>query len=113
MERHHWEEVRQECHALLGWAIGEICDMTGLEPLYPLDSGYYAQMGVAPLPLIKDLPAFGRSLYYDCHIVAPVFQWNGRFVARISVQGYNTKADLKALIKALKLLLKEDALRQA
>jgi isopenicillin-N epimerase len=107
MEKYHWDEVRQQCHALLRWAISQICDMTGLEPLYPLDSGFYAQMGIAPLPPVKDLPAFGRRLYDDYHIVIPIVRWNERLFARISVQGYNTKADIEVLLKVLSQLLLE------
>jgi isopenicillin-N epimerase len=109
MEKYHWDEVRQQCHALLRWAIRQICDLTGLEPLYPLDSGLYAQMGIAPLPPVKDLRAFGHRLYDDYHVVIPVFPWNGRLFVRISVQGYNTKADIEGLLKVLSQLLKEFA----
>ncbi len=109
MEKYHWHEVRQQCHALLRRAIGQICDLSGLEPLYPLDSDFYSQMGTAPLPPVKDLPAFGRRLYDEFHIVMPVGQWNGRLFARISVQAYNTKADIQFLLKVLKQLLHEYA----
>jgi isopenicillin-N epimerase len=107
MEKHHWDEVRQQCHTLLRWAISQICDLSGLEPLYPLDSDLYSQMGIAPLPLVKDLPAFGHRLYHDYHVVIPIVYWNGRTFVRISVQGYNTKADLEVLLKVLGQLLKE------
>ena len=107
MEKYHWDEVRQQCHALLHWAISQICDLTGLEPFYPLDSDFYAQMGCAPLPPVTDLPAFRRRLYDDYHIVIPIIQWNGRLFARISVQGYTTKTDIEVLLKVLSQLLTE------
>ncbi|HEX5839407.1 MAG TPA: aminotransferase class V-fold PLP-dependent enzyme, partial [Anaerolineales bacterium] len=50
MEEHRWEEVRCESHALLRHAIEQVCDLTGMPPLYPLDSTFYSQMGIAPLP---------------------------------------------------------------
>jgi len=50
MHDHAWEAVRRECHALLRQAIERICELTGLSPLYPLDSDFYSQMGIAPLP---------------------------------------------------------------
>ena len=46
----NWEQVRQECHNLLLMAIQRICNLVQLEPLYPLDSDLFHQMGIAPLP---------------------------------------------------------------
>jgi isopenicillin-N epimerase len=107
MEKYHWDEVRQQCHSMLREAIARICDMTGLEPPYPLDSGFYAQMGIAPLPLPADLNAMAKRMYDDYHVVMPLVHWNGRLFARISVQGYTTKADIDVLLKVLGKLLME------
>ena len=48
MQKYHWDEVRQQCHILLRQSISRICDLTGLELPYPLDSEFYSQMGIAP-----------------------------------------------------------------
>jgi hypothetical protein len=45
-----WEKVRSQCHLLLRRGIERICDLTGLLPLYLLDSDFCSQMGIAPLP---------------------------------------------------------------
>jgi isopenicillin-N epimerase len=100
-----WEAVRQECHILLRKVIQTLCDLTGLPPLYPLDSDLYRQMGIAPLPAHADLDAFRTRLYADFHIEIPVIEWNGNKFLRISVQGYNTPEDLEALVEAVKVLL--------
>jgi isopenicillin-N epimerase len=102
---HDWEAIRQECHTVLRQALQSLCDLTGLPPLYPLDSDLYRQMGIAPLPPDADLDAFRTSLYSDFHIEVPVIEWNGNKFLRISVQGYNTPEDLEALVEAVKTLL--------
>src|SRR5678816_1095810 len=50
MNEHDWDLVRRDCHILLCQAIERVCDLTKLPPLYPLDSAFYSQMGIAPLP---------------------------------------------------------------
>ena len=107
MEKYHWDEVRQQCHTLLRQAIHRICNLTGMDPLYPLDSDFYAQMGIAPLPPVTDLAALGKRLYEEYHIVMPIIQWKGRLVARISVQGYTSQADIDVLLRVLGHLLSE------
>ena len=99
-----WVEVRQACHELLKYGLQEICDLTGMEPLYPLDSKFYAQMGIAPLPP-SDLAVLKRRLYDEYLVEVPLVQWQDRQFIRVSVQGYNTKKDLDILLHALKELL--------
>jgi len=105
MEKHNWEEVRQACHALLRQAIQRICDLTGLPPLYPIDSGFYSQMGVAPLTPVADLAGLKKRLYEEYRIEMPLIQWKEQQFARISVQGYNSQEDIDVLLKALESCL--------
>jgi len=100
-----WEEVRLECHKLLRDAIERICDLTGLDPLYPLDSDFYSQMGIAPLPDC-DAAILKQRLYAEYRIEIPVTQWRDKQFVRISVQGYNDQEDVDALLQALKILLR-------
>jgi isopenicillin-N epimerase len=104
MEEHNWEEVRCECHDLLRQALERICDLTGLPPLYPLDSDLYRQMAIAPLPR-SDLVALKSRLYDEYKIEVPLVEWQDRQFVRISVQGYNTQEDIDALVHALSMLL--------
>jgi isopenicillin-N epimerase len=55
MQEHHWERVRQACHALLRLAIQRICALVQMEPLYPFNSDLYHQMSIAPLPANTDI----------------------------------------------------------
>ncbi|MFQ5341547.1 MAG: aminotransferase class V-fold PLP-dependent enzyme [Anaerolineae bacterium] len=104
-KEHNWPAVRRRCHTLVGQAVRRICDLTGLAPLYPHDRGFYHQMAIAPLPTIHDLPAFKERLYEEYCVEVPCVQWNEQQFIRVSVQGYNTQADIDRLIVALEHLI--------
>lgn len=104
MHEHHWEEVRSECRRLLREAIERVCDLTGLPPVYPLDSDFYSQMGVAPLPPCNTTILKSR-LYDEYRVEVPLTQWRDRQFVRISIQAYNTREDVDALVEALHSLL--------
>lgn len=105
-ERHEWTTVRQRCHELAAQAIGRINELTGLPGLYlePATEAF-SQMAIAALPPIADLPAFKRRLYNEFRVEIPCIQWGGRQFIRISIQGYNTEADVDALLAALTIML--------
>jgi isopenicillin-N epimerase len=105
MVDYHWDQVRRRCHELLHPAIQRICELVGLEPPYPLDSDFYHQMGVAPLPADTDLEALKARLYADYNVEVPLTEWNGQKFVRISVQAYNSQEDLEILYEGLKTLL--------
>jgi isopenicillin-N epimerase len=105
MRANHWEDVQVKCHNLLRNAIERMCDLTGLPPLYPLDSQFYYQMGTIPIPQVRDLTELKRRLIADYKIEIPVIDWNNRHYLRMSVQGYNSKDDIDALVNAMSELL--------
>ena len=105
MEEFGWDEVRLECHALLRQAIDRICDLNHLESVYPLDSDFYIQMGVAPLPHDTDLALLKTRLYNEYKVEAPLTQLGESKFIRISVQGYNSQSDIDTLLIALEKLL--------
>jgi isopenicillin-N epimerase len=108
MQDHHWDDVRCRCHVLLRQAIERVCELTNQPPLYPLDSDFYFQMGIAPLPL-SDLAVLKRRLYDEHKIEVPLTQWQDRQFIRISIQGYNSQEDVDALLQGLERLLPETA----
>jgi isopenicillin-N epimerase len=105
MQEQHWDQVRQECHSLLWSTLQRICVLVQMEPLYPLDSDLYHQMGIAPLPASTDIATLKTRLYAEQRVEVPFIDWNGRKFVRISVQGYNTREDLDALCVGLQNLL--------
>jgi len=108
MREHNWDEVRCQSHELLRQAIGRVCDLTSLPPVYPLDSDFFHQMGVAPLPPCDPL-LLKKRLYDEYKIEVPLTQWQGRQFVRISIQGYNTQDDVDKFMSALENLLPQTA----
>ena len=104
MQEHNWDEVRKTSHELLRQGIAQICELVNMPSLYPLDSNFYSQMGIAPLPSVN-LSVLKSRLYDEYKIEVPLIQWQDRQFIRISVQGYNSQEDVEALLKALKILL--------
>lgn len=105
MEENHWDDIRHECNQLLTSAIHEICNRTGLPPVYPYGNTFYQQMAIIPLPPIQDLSSLKNKLYDEYHIEVPLMQWKEKPFIRLSVQGYNTPEEINTLIKALDHLL--------
>ena len=95
-----WPRVRARCHALLSESLQRVSALTGLPPLYHSD-GQYVQMAVNALPRIDDLAAFNRRLFERHRIEIPCIEWNGCQLLRIALQGYNSRADIDALLAAL------------
>ena len=106
MQENDWDKVQQECHGLLRSAIERICELVEMEPLYPLDSDFYAQMGIAPLPN-SDLGLLKKRLYGEYKVEVPLIQWEDKQFIRISIQGYNFQEDIDILVSALEVLLPE------
>jgi isopenicillin-N epimerase len=98
---HDWPRVRADCHRLLAESLRRVAELTGLEPLYPASGDHYVQMAVNALPRIDDLAAFNQRLFDRHRIEAPCIEWNGRQFLRIALQGYNSRADIDALLAAL------------
>ena len=105
MKEHNWEKVQRNCHNLLRLAIDRIYALVHMEPLYPLDSALYHQMGIAPLPSTTDLVMLKTRLYDEHRVEVPLIDWNGYKFVRISIQVYNTPEDVDALVEGLRILL--------
>lgn len=101
MYEQDWDTVRQDCHILLVEAIKQVCSLTGLPMLYPLEGGFFSQMAIAPLPLETDLSLLKMRLYDEHRVEVPLIAWNGHQFVRISIQGYNTPEDVSALVNGL------------
>ena len=101
---HNWTAVREACHVLLSDALERIGDLTGLAAVYPRRD-CYRQVAIAPLPLLKDFRVMKTELYDTYRVEVPLVEWNGRDLIRVSVQGYNSPADIDGLLAALENLL--------
>jgi isopenicillin-N epimerase len=101
---HDWTTVRQRCHALASDTRKRLNALTGLEPICPDSSEWFAQMCAARLPEV-DLDNLKNRLYDNYRIEVPLYRWNGRPLIRVSFQAYNGQADAEALVEALARLL--------
>ncbi len=101
-EEHDWSRVRLACHDLLVEAVCEVVTLSGAARLS--DSHWFKQFASAPLPDGLDLAVIKNTLYSDYQIEVPLIQWNKRNFVRISIQGYNTRQDVRKLVKALSAL---------
>jgi isopenicillin-N epimerase len=101
---HAWTRVKRECHELARYARRQVSALTGLPPLTPDEPAWFAQMSALPLPPCQ-LDNLKTRLYDEFHIEIPVVHWNGRDFVRISIQGYNTQAEVEQLVTALSILL--------
>ena len=69
------------------------------------------QMAVVRLPLVKDIAKFKNELLEQYRIEVPCTEWNNHHFIRISVQAYNSAADLETLTYALTKLLNKHRLK--
>jgi isopenicillin-N epimerase len=76
-------------------------ELTGLPTIYPQTEGFYTQMAVAPLPYQGDPAALQKRLHDHYNIEIPCFNWQNWSFLRLSIQGYNTPADIDTLLTAL------------
>jgi len=108
MAGHDWPRVQRECHELVRYARERISELAGLPLITPDSPEWFAQMAALPIPHC-DLEKLKHRLYDEFHIEIPTVEWNGRHFVRISIQGYNTRVDVDALVEALKILLPQVA----
>jgi isopenicillin-N epimerase len=96
--RHDWDAVRRRCHAMAVALMHRVATRHGLPPIGRDDD--FAQMVPLPVPH-QDAEALRERLFDKHGIEVPVTQHGGRTFVRVSVQGYNSDADLQALEDAL------------
>ena len=99
--RNRWPEVRRRCGDLAWRTQTRVQELLGLEPIAGRDN--VAQMVAMPVPSC-DAEAVQARLLEAFRIEIPITEVAERQFVRVSVQGYNTRADLDALVSALKAI---------
>ena len=74
-------------------------EITGIEPTVADDPRWFAQMATLPLPPCVDADAIKQRLYDEHRVEIPASQWGDEPALRVSVQGYNTRADIERLLR--------------
>jgi len=100
---HNWGAVRQACHELVSDARRRITTLLGSTSLCSDDSRWWGQMCAIPLPDCTD-PMLQQRLREEWQIEIPISGWNQRCLLRISLQGYNSPADVERLYTALEAM---------
>jgi isopenicillin-N epimerase len=90
-----WDEVRARCHALAEQFVAG-CGL----PAAATEFGQMVAVGLPPC----DPDDLQRRLWDEHRIEVPCFERGGRPLLRLSVQGYNTEADVAQLVGALATL---------
>jgi isopenicillin-N epimerase len=112
--QHGWDKVRADCRDLAMTAQSEISDLFGLAPYHPPSPEWHGQVVCARLPDHVDDQLLLNQLRFDEKIDISVDRFGRRPRVRISVQGYNDRADIDRLVEALdRLVGREDARRRA
>lgn len=104
LRTHNWPAVQKRCHELVRQAQQRICALSGKPPLHPDDDQWYAQMAACPLP-DTDTGVLRKRLFDEYKIETTMYTWQGQPLIRVSIQAYNSQADVDRLIDALKRLL--------
>lgn len=101
-EIYAWKSVRSRCRKMVLDARNRITDLTGLPKICPDD--WLGQMTTVRFPM-EDPKAFKKILYDDYKIEIPVNSDGNNTAIRVSINGYNSQADVDRLIDVLKKLL--------
>jgi isopenicillin-N epimerase len=103
-EKHDWPSVRQKCHALAIEAIERAVELPNVQRVHGND--FFQQMALLELAgpdhAALNPVALKKTLYDRHRIEIPVIPWRDRVFLRVSVQAYNTEADIDQLIDALR-----------
>ena len=101
---HGWDGVAADCRALAQDTARRLAERTGLAPLSTPEFSA-PQMVAMPVPHIEDPADFHHRLLERYGIEIPVFNWQDHSIVRLSVQGYNSKAQMDLLLDALTEML--------
>lgn len=112
-QENDWTSVAAHCQQLAQDTARRLGELTGLAPLSAPEF-CAPQMVAMPIPEC-DTVAVKDALLDKYNIEIPVFKWQDTCIARLSVQGYNSRPQMDLLITALTDLLglRAGAKRQA
>ena len=98
-----WTSVADHCRQLAQDTAHRLGERTGLAPLSSPEF-CAPQMVAMPIPEC-DVDLLKVALIDKYNIEIPVFRWQDKCIARVSVQGYNSRPQMDLLIEALTDLL--------
>jgi isopenicillin-N epimerase len=102
MQGNNWAQVRKACHRLAIETRARIDRITGLQPI--CGETWIGQMFTVHLPSLEGVNLQQR-LYDEFRIEVPQVRWNDQAMLRVSIQAYNSLADVDVLVASLEKLL--------
>lgn len=97
-QRHGWPALRERCHTQACETLHRVLTRNGLQPITP--DAVYGQM--VPIPVRSaDADGLRKHLFEKHRIEVPVTQHGDHTFVRVSVQAYNTQAELDTLVAVL------------
>jgi isopenicillin-N epimerase len=103
LEHPEWLAAQERCHELARLAREALGQLFDLEPFTPDSDRWFRQMVAAALPPC-DEPMVRHRLLSEHKVDAPAKSWTGGSLVRLSLQAYNTEADVARLVDALTVL---------
>jgi isopenicillin-N epimerase len=100
LKENEWESVSANCKKLIRANYPRFCELVGSKPICPVTEEFLGQMCSIPIKTEKPLE-LKAMLIEKYKIEIPVMKINSRFFLRISLNGYNSEADLDKLYAAL------------
>jgi isopenicillin-N epimerase len=101
--QHGWDRIAASCRDLAQETAARVVALTGLPALSSPD--FCAPQMVAMQVPQCDPTALKLALLDGYGIEIPCFSWQDRTIVRLSVQGYNTAAEMDHLVAALATIL--------
>jgi isopenicillin-N epimerase len=109
LKDNEWDKRSKRCRELILRNYQVVCDLLGTEPICPVNGDFLGQM--CSIPVRTDKPVELKELLYtEYKIEIPVFVERNRTYIRISIQAYNSQADIDTLIEALLDIQRETTL---
>lgn len=106
LSENNWLQKSEECKKLILNHYQFFCDLVETKPLCPVTSEFLGQMCSIPINTYKPVE-LKELLFAKYKIEIPVTKLNGNFFLRISLNAYNSKADLDKLTHAIKEIKEE------
>ncbi len=106
LSENNWLQQSDECKKLILDHYQFFCDLVGTQPLCPVTSAFLGQMCSIPISTKKPVE-LKELLLTNYKIEIPVTKLNGHFFLRISLNAYNSQADLDRLAQAISEIKQE------
>jgi isopenicillin-N epimerase len=100
--RHDWAQIAARCRDLAQDTAARVATLTGLPPL---SSPEFCAPQMVAMPVPRCDPMVLKLALLDEGIEIPCFDWKSHTITRLSVQGYNTEAEMDKLVQALQTIL--------